>query len=547
MRRIAIIARVSTEEQAATEEGSIKNQLLGCRTYVDGLNDKHNGSWGAVCDEYIDDGYSGKNLNRPGVRRLIADIKKERIDCVLMTEISRLSRNKRDWLDLLQFFEDHRVQFITLRQKFDFSSAMGRLGFNLMVEFSQLEREQTIERVKASIHERKKRGLYNGGPVPFGLEKTEKKGLLQVNKTQKIIANSILDVLLNEGGSLKTTCGLINDKGWLRGCGKPWNSQALAHWIRNPHVAGQVKINAKNKELDQKDLPENEKYKAVKSAWEPVVDLRKLEAANKLLDENYRKLKVSQWKHHEYILTDLIFCQNGKKMIGKSGHGSSGQKYPYYKHSCRTKCNCGITKVPAAQVEQHVLRELKRLIKAPKLLSELCEVANQKFEEGQPEYDQLIRTEKNRAAGIVRQIDKITDEILVSETDEEKTMWREKAFRLHQEKSAIEKQIAHLEDQKRSKPQFLDVGRLEQALGRLAEGIGSLPIAARMRLVRGVIDKITVQDDHLVLRVKNPDLFEFDDSEEVLSVGTKNYPTVKNGSGGGSQSPPNLTNNYKSL
>ena len=65
-----------------------------------------------------------------------------------------------------------------------------------------------------------------------------------------------------------------------------------------------------------------------------------------------------------------------------------------------------------------------------------------------------------------------------------------------------------------------------------------------MRMVRGVIDKITVQDDHLVLRVKNPDLLEFSDSEEVLTVGTKNYPTVKNGSGGGTRTPDRVINSH---
>lgn len=327
MKKVGILARVSTEEQAGREEGSIKNQRFGCRSYVEAENNRCNGLWGKIVDEYIDDGYSGKDLMRPGIRRLILDIKKSKIDCVLITEISRLSRNKRDWMDLLQFFQDHGVQFISLRQKFDLTSAMGRMVLSLMIEFSQLEREQTIERVKASIHERKKRGLYNGGPIPFGLEKTEKNGVLKVSSTKQVIANSILDVLLNEGGALKPTCKIINDNGWIRDCRQPWNFQALAHWVRNPHIAGEVEINSKNKGKDQKNLLSNEQYQIVSAVWDSVVDPSKLHQARKLLDENYRKLKVSQWKNHDYILTDLIYCEKGNRLIGKSGTGRSGKKY----------------------------------------------------------------------------------------------------------------------------------------------------------------------------------------------------------------------------
>ncbi|MEZ4871328.1 MAG: recombinase family protein [Bdellovibrionales bacterium] len=106
-----------------------------------------------------------------------------------------------------------------------------------------------------------------------------------------MIANSILEVLLNEGGALKPTCKIINDNGWLRDCGQPWNFQALALWVRNPHIAGEVEINSKNKSKDQKSLPSNEQYRIVLAIWDSVVDPSKLHQARKLLDENYRKLK----------------------------------------------------------------------------------------------------------------------------------------------------------------------------------------------------------------------------------------------------------------
>lgn len=253
MRKIGVICRVSTDEQALREEGSIKNQLIACRRYVEEQNDLHGGRWGVIVDEYVDDGFSGKSLNRPAIKRAAEDLDKGRIDTWLFTATDRVLRNKHGWYRLLEYYKDRNVQFISIRQKIDLSSAIGRAMFGLVLEFGQFEREQTVERVIHSIRERKRRGLYNGGPVPFGLEATEKKGHLRVNSAKQAIANSIVDVFLNEGGCLKQTCKIINARGLFRDCG-PWNFQALAHWIRNPHVGGQVEINAKNKNKDQSQL-----------------------------------------------------------------------------------------------------------------------------------------------------------------------------------------------------------------------------------------------------------------------------------------------------
>ena len=412
-----------------------------------------------------------------------------------------------------------------------------------MIEFSQLEREQTIERVTASIHERKKRGLYNGGPVPFGLEMTDKKGHLKVSPTKQVIANSILDTLLNEGGSLKPTCRIINSKGWLRECGEVWNFQALSHWINNPHIAGEVEINAKNKHKDQSTLKESQQHRVVKAVWEPVVDLTKLKQARLLLKDNFERLNVGQWKHHDYILSDLLYCKHGNKLNGRSGHGRSGKKYAYYKHSYRIKCDCGLSNVPAVEIEQHVLRELKRLFQSPQLVSKLCVEGNEKFKTAQPDYAELVRQERVRFSGVIRQIDRITDEILSVEDSDQKTMWREKAYRLHQEKAAIEKQIAHLENQKLNRPQLLDAEAITKALSQLADGIGALSKAARLRLLRAVVERVTIEDQNLKLRIKGPELFgSVKESEEAFIRGTNVCPHDKIGSEGGIRTPDQAVN-----
>ncbi len=118
MRKIAIYPRVSTEEQAKVEEGSIKNQIEALQKYIQGENLKHDGKWGTLVEIYPDEGYSAKSLQRPGIKKLLLDIYRRLIDTVVITEISRLSRSVEDWIHLRKFFEEHGASFIAARQKF---------------------------------------------------------------------------------------------------------------------------------------------------------------------------------------------------------------------------------------------------------------------------------------------------------------------------------------------------------------------------------------------------------------------------------------------
>ncbi len=402
MKKVGILVRVSTDEQAKVEEGSIKNQTSSCSKYVKGENIKCDGQWGEIVEKYVDDGYSGKDLNRPGVKKLIADVAKGRIDTIIMTEISRLSRNKRDWLDLLSFFEKHGVEFITLRQQFDLSTPMGRMILSLMIEFSQLEREQTIERVNASIRERVSRGLSNGGPITFGLKKTERKGHLEVDAAEQVIGNDMIDIFLDSANGLKDATLIINEKGYRKAGNKNWTPESLRHWIRSRAIIGEVELNAKNKSKDQAKLSENKRYQIFNAVWEPVINKDKWLAANNKLDENYRRLKVSSWNNHDYLLSGILKCSNRKTLIGMSGTGRSGKKYVHYTHRTKDKksCNCGIKNIPADKADKAVLKQLKKLIKAPDLVRQLSEKANQEFQIKRPNYNQMVVANQNKIKGI---------------------------------------------------------------------------------------------------------------------------------------------------
>lgn len=181
IQKVAIYARVSTEEQAS-EGYSISAQLQTLRQYANLYN------W-EIVDEYVDEGISGKNITgRPAMQRLVADVEQEKFQAVLVWKISRLSRNMLDTLTLLDKFEDYGVKFISYSENFDTSSPIGRLVVQLMASIAEMERNTLSENVKLGMKQRALEGSWNGGVI-FGYDSIEKE--LVINKEEAEVVKQI--------------------------------------------------------------------------------------------------------------------------------------------------------------------------------------------------------------------------------------------------------------------------------------------------------------------------------------------------------------------
>lgn len=503
MRKVAIYARVSTEEQARVEEGSIKNQNETLLKYLEGENLKEQGRWGVLIDTYRDEGYSAKSLNRPELKRLISDISKRKVDTVIFTEISRLSRSVKDWIDLRTFFESNNAVFISSRQRFDTSNAMGRAMLNFAIEFSQLERELTVERVKVSYQARAGRGLWPGGSIPYGLDLTDRPGYVQVNVAKQIIANEILDILTEKAGYISKAVEIIKTEGYVRDNGKDWDENSLNRWVRNRALIGELEVNEKNKGRESINIPEPERYKIVPGVWGEIVDKDKWIKANELLDGNYSKLKVPRWKFHEFLLTGLIRCPEGILLTGASGTGRSGEKYSYYRH--QKKCACHFSSIRGDEIEKIVIKKLKEMAKSGEIVNSLALKINADHKTSQPNYREAFLGARKKVSGIVAQLDRVTDQILLSSSSEDKKLWTEKSHRLQREKEQIEKEISALEKgSTNTESALIDPEVLVKALDRFCNDFEEMPFAARRGLVLSFVDSVQVELTELILNLKTP-------------------------------------------
>ena len=170
--RCAVYTRKSTEDGLEQEFNSLDAQYEACAAYA--LSQQHEG-WVLIKDRYDDGGFSGGNMERPGLKRLLADIEAGQIDIVLLYKIDRLTRSLTDFSKIVEVMDNAGASFVSITQSFNTTSSMGRLTLNMLLSFAQFEREVTGERIMDKIAASKKKGIWMGGPLPLGYEVKDRK------------------------------------------------------------------------------------------------------------------------------------------------------------------------------------------------------------------------------------------------------------------------------------------------------------------------------------------------------------------------------------
>lgn len=170
--RCAIYTRKSSEEGLEQSFNSLHAQREACEAYV--LSQKHEG-WQALLEEYDDGGFSGGNIERPGLKKLLADIASGKIDVVVVYKVDRLTRSLADFARIVESFDSKGISFVSVTQQFNTTSSMGRLTLNVLLSFAQFEREVTGERIRDKVAASKRKGMWMGGKIPLGYQLVDRK------------------------------------------------------------------------------------------------------------------------------------------------------------------------------------------------------------------------------------------------------------------------------------------------------------------------------------------------------------------------------------
>jgi len=164
--RCIIYCRVSTDEQARKEHGSIETQDTICGRYI-GVNEPD--GWKTIRSIH-DAGHSAKDLKRPGIKEMIESVKSGEVDVIVVYKLDRLTRSIRDFYDLWEICEEYGVELVSATEKLDTTTAMGRAFLNLLLTFAQFEREMTAQRLADKFAEEAQEGKKHPGMAPYGYQ-----------------------------------------------------------------------------------------------------------------------------------------------------------------------------------------------------------------------------------------------------------------------------------------------------------------------------------------------------------------------------------------
>lgn len=181
--RCVIYTRKSTEIGLEQDFNSLEAQREACAAFA--LSQRHEG-WTLGQDRYDDGGYTGGDMARPALKRLLSDIEAGKLDIVLIYKIDRLTRSLIDFSKIVEVMDEAGVRFVSVTQNFNNTSSMGRLTLNILLSFAQFEREMTGERIRDKISASKKRGLWMGGPVPLGYTVKDRKLIVNEKEAQQV-------------------------------------------------------------------------------------------------------------------------------------------------------------------------------------------------------------------------------------------------------------------------------------------------------------------------------------------------------------------------
>jgi site-specific DNA recombinase len=175
----AIYTRKSTEHGLEQEFNSLDAQREACEAYI---KSQASLGWRALPQHYDDPAYSGGNLHRPALQRLLKDVDAGRVDAIVVYKIDRLTRSLSDFAKLVEAFDARSISFVAVTQQFNTTTSMGRLTLNVLLSFAQFERELSSERVRDKVAASRRKGKWTGGTVPLGYDAKDKK--LVVNKQE---------------------------------------------------------------------------------------------------------------------------------------------------------------------------------------------------------------------------------------------------------------------------------------------------------------------------------------------------------------------------
>jgi len=382
--RCAIYTRKSTEEGLEQEFNSLDAQREAGEAFI--TSQKHLG-WEPSSDRYDDGGFTGANMDRPALKRLLEDIEASRVDVVVVYKVDRLSRSLLGFARLIETFDRKKVSFVSVTQQFNTASSLGRLVLNILLSFAQFEREMIAERTRDKMSAARKKGKWIGGCPPLGYDVAPGGGKLVVNAAEADQVRAIFDLYLQERSLLRCV-ELLNGRGWRTKAwttkegrqrqGSRWEKASLRKLLTNPVYVGKVSYRGASYPGEHPGIVDADPFARVaEMLGEGRVDRRR--SGNK----------------HGFLLRGLVRCVACGSAMTSSTSAPRGKPYRYYCcTSPRRRGNgeCPVRAVSATELERFVVDRIRDIGRDPAVLQETLSAIEEQRAQERPALEREQRT-----------------------------------------------------------------------------------------------------------------------------------------------------------
>lgn len=471
---IALYPRVSTQEQA-TNGYSIDEQIERMEKYADAMGWK-------VYKTYTDAGFSGATTDRPGLQRMIRDIKAGKIDKVLVYKLDRLSRSQKDTLELIEdVFLANNTDFVSMSENFDTSTPFGRAIIGILAVFAQLEREQIKERMQMGKEARAKKGLYSGSNCdPIGYDYIN--GELIINAFEALQVEEAFD-LAASGLGCHSISNRLNEKGYKHKFGE-WNDRAVRRVLHSKYYIGYIKYG-------------EEWFKGTHTGF---IEESQFDLVQKLMTdrrEQHAKFNRRAGKATTY-LGGFLYCKHCGAKYSKNAvkqKRKNGDIYEYNKFSCNSRTkrrtylvhdpNCKNKHWDIDELTAQVFGEIKKLATDPDYLVKI----------------KASKIEDERPAVIQKEIKKIDDQIdrlidLYSVGQMPVDILQDRIHVLNEQKNKLESEI---EEIKRENEKKLSQAETMQIVNSFDEVFQRGDFDEIRTVVAALIDRIEIDNDDITI------------------------------------------------
>jgi DNA invertase Pin-like site-specific DNA recombinase len=352
--RCAIYSRVSTDEQTAREYNSLHAQRDACEAYI--ASQRAEG-WILFPHHYDDGGFSGGSLDRPALKRLLADIEQDRVDVIVVYKIDRLSRSLMDFAKLVETIEAHGVTFVSVTQSFNTTTSMGRLTLNILLSFAQFERETIGERIRDKFAASRARGMWMGGSVPLGYDVQERK--LVVNEAEAAVVRRVFQGFAELGSGTELT-QILRAEGTTTKRGKPIDKGDIYKLLNNCTYVGDVAHKGNVFAGEHRSI-------VTRELWDRV---------HAILVESPRARANKNRAQSPALLRGLIFGVDGRA-LSPTHTRRRGRLYRYYVSQAVLKGTADaattgptsmVRRVSAAAIETAVVAQVRALLRQPEIV-----------------------------------------------------------------------------------------------------------------------------------------------------------------------------------